>query len=62
MLQDNVTFKFNADVKLEAIEEDRFMVCCLENIDACSQVTGISDMTWTTWSVFRCPMERDGWG
>ena len=62
MLQENVEITFTADVKLEAIEEDRFMVCCLENMDECSQVTGNSVITRTTWSVFRCPMERDGWG
>ncbi len=49
-------------MKLEAIEEDRFMVCCLENIDACSQVTGVREVTESPWSVFRCPMEKDGWG
>jgi len=27
-----------ADVKLEALEEDRFFVCCLENVDLCDQV------------------------
>ena len=30
---------FTADVKLEALEEDRFFVCCLENVDFCDQVT-----------------------
>ena len=30
---------FTADVKLEALEEDRFFVCCLENVDLCDQVT-----------------------
>ena len=39
MLQNNVTITFKSDVKLEAIEDDRFMVCCLEDRDACSQVT-----------------------
>ena len=46
MLQDNVTvtITFKKNVKLEAIEEDRFMVCCLEDRDACSQVTEMKDM------------------
>ena len=30
---------FTADVKLEALEEDGFFVCCLENVDLCDQVT-----------------------
>ena len=47
MLQNNFTIEFTADVKLEAIEEDRFMVCCLENMDECSQVTGIGEITMT---------------
>ena len=37
--QNDVTITFKSNVKLEAIEEDRFMVCCLEDRDACSQVT-----------------------
>ena len=62
-IQNNVTIEFKADVKLEAMEEDRFMVCCLEDRDACSQVTAIREMTLTEsqWSVFRCPMGKDGW-
>ena len=47
MLQTNVTIEFKADVKLEAMEEDRFMVCCLENRNDCSQVTEIKGMTRT---------------
>ena len=61
MLQTNVTIEFKADVKLEAMEDDRFMVCCLENRNDCSQVIGIRGMTRTEWLVFRCPMEKDGW-
>ena len=46
MLQDNVTvtITFKSDVKLEVIEEDRFMVCCLEDRDACSQVIKMIDI------------------
>ena len=43
LLQNNVTITFKSDVKLEAIEEDRFMVCCLEDWNACSQVTEMKD-------------------
>ena len=63
MLQDknDVTITFKSDVKLEAIEEDRFMVCCLEDRDACSQVTGMIERTECQCSVFRFPMDKDGW-
>ena len=62
MLQNNVTITFKSDVKLEAIEDDRFMVCCLEDRDACSQVTGmIERRTEYQKSVLRFPMDKDGW-
>ena len=61
MLQNNVTITFKSDVKLEAIEDDRFMVCCLEDRDACSQVTGMIKRTMYQRSVLRFPMDKDGW-
>jgi len=34
---DTIIITFDADVKLEALEDDRFMICCM-NIDLCDQV------------------------
>ena len=45
ILQDFIILTFDADVKLEAMEEDRFMVCCMEDINLCDQVTRNTEMT-----------------
>ena len=44
------------------MEEDRFMVCCLENRDECSQVTGIkrNDMDRVTRVSVQVPY-GEGW-
>ena len=41
ILQDTITITFDADVKLEALEDNRFMICCMEDIDLCDQVMRI---------------------
>ena len=45
ILQDTIIITFDADVKLEAMEDNRFMICCMEDIDLCDQVTRITEMT-----------------